>query len=100
MKEKIVCALSYLWILFFLPLVLLPGDKKGKFHANQALLNFIIGVVCVVIGKVLGWIPLIGWIVGVIVWLVPIVCTVWGIYCALTDQEKPYPFIGHITIFK
>jgi len=100
MKEKIICALSYLWILFFLPLVLLPGDKKGKFHANQALLNLVIFVVFGAIGKILGWIPLIGTVVGFIVWLVPLVCTIWGIYNALTDQQKPYPFIGHITIFK
>ena len=36
-RNKSVCALSYLSILFFLPLVVCPDSKFGRFHANQAL---------------------------------------------------------------
>lgn len=98
MKEKIVCALSYLWILFFLPLVLLPGSKFGKFHANQALLNLIVGLVLTIVTKVLGGIPVIGWIISLVAGIISLVFLIWGIYHALTGQEKPYPFVGHITI--
>lgn len=63
MKEKIVCAVSYLWILFFLPLILLPGNKFGKFHANQAALNFLAGIVLSLVSRVLGGIPVLGLII-------------------------------------
>ena len=100
MKEKIICALSYLWILFFLPLVVLPGDKFGKFHANQALLNLIVGVVLAVVTRLIGWIPVIGWLISFVAGLISLVFVIWGIYHALTGQQKPYPIIGHITIIK
>ena len=33
-KNKVISALSYLGILFFLPLVAAPESRFGKFHAN------------------------------------------------------------------
>ena len=36
-EGKLMSILSYLWILFFLPLVVCPGSKFGRFHANQAV---------------------------------------------------------------
>jgi len=100
MKEKIICALSYLWILFFLPLVLLPGSKFGKFHANQALLNLIVGIVTAVVIKLLGWIPVIGWLISLVFGLITLAMFLWGIIFALLGEKKPYPIIGGIEIIK
>ncbi len=97
-KEKIVAALSYLWILFFLPLVLTPNSKFGRFHANQALLNLIFSVIVSVLGVLFKWIPLIG---GVIAWLfsaLAVVAMLWGVVFSLLGQEHPYPFFGHIKL--
>lgn len=55
--------LAYLWILFFLPLVVCPDSKVGRFHANQGLLmlifSFAVGMISGVLGG-LGWIPVMG----------------------------------------
>ncbi|MBR7137677.1 MAG: hypothetical protein IKC99_06420, partial [Clostridia bacterium] len=53
-EGKLMSILSYLWILFFLPLVVCPGSKFGRFHANQALVLFIVGIVFGVVGSVVG----------------------------------------------
>ena len=43
-KNKVVSALAYLGILFFLPLVAAPESKSGKFHANQSLVILLFSV--------------------------------------------------------
>ena len=43
--QRVVCAAAYFGILFFLPLVLMPNSKEGRFHANQGLLVFIVNLI-------------------------------------------------------
>lgn len=43
-QSKVVSALAYLGILFFLPLVVTPVTRYGKFHANQGLLLLLTSV--------------------------------------------------------
>ena len=53
--ERMISAVSYLWVLFFLPPVLIPRSGFGRFHANQALLNLLWGVVFAVVGAMNPW---------------------------------------------
>lgn len=99
-KEKLVAAASYLWILFFLPLIVTPNSKFGRFHANQALLNLIFSVVIAGLSMLFGWIPLLGGIIGWILRALAILAAVWGILFSLLGQKHPYPFFGHITLIK
>ncbi|MBQ3276851.1 MAG: hypothetical protein IJH47_07350 [Oscillospiraceae bacterium] len=91
--ERMISAVSYLWILFFLPLVLIPRSGFGRFHANQALLNLLWGVVFGILIKV---IPGLRWIFGLIMLIYPI----WGIVTAMMGQEKPFPVIGKYTLLR
>ena len=91
--ERMISAVSYLWILFFLPLVLIPRSGFGRFHANQALLNLLWGVVFGILNKV---IPGLRWIFGLIMLIYPI----WGIVTAMMGQEKPFPVIGKYTLLR
>ena len=91
--ERMISAVSYLWILFFLPLVLIPRSGFGRFHANQALLNLLWGVVFGILIKV---IPGLRWIFGLIMLIYPI----WGIVTAMMGQEKPFPVIGKYTLVR
>ena len=55
--------LAYLWILFFLPLLVCPDSKVGRFHANQGLMLLIFSAVVGTLAGILGgmaWIPVIG----------------------------------------
>ena len=54
-SNKWAYILAYLWILFFLPLVVCPDSKVGKFHANQGLVmlifSFAVGIISDLVGK-------------------------------------------------
>ncbi len=92
-EERMISAVSYLWILFFLPLVLIPRSAFGRFHANQALLNLIVGVILGILTRLL---PGLRWLFAVIMLIWPL----WGIWHAMQGSEKPFPFTGGLTILR
>ena len=92
-EKKMISAVSYLWILFFLPLVLIPRSGFGRFHANQALLNLLWGVVFGILTRI---IPGLRWLFGLIMLIYPI-C---GIVTAMRGEERPFPVIGKYTIIR
>lgn len=101
-EGKLMSILSYLWILFFLPLVVCPGSKFGRFHANQALVLFIVGIVLGVVGSVVGilGISILTWIVSTVLGLADLALVILGIYYAATGKAKELPLIGKIRIIK
>lgn len=97
--NKIKCAISYIPILFFLPLIICPkGSKYAKFHANQSLLLLIICVVLNIIGAVIGLIPILGTIIQIIFNLVVLGGIVFGIVFTAQGKVKELPFVGGIHI--
>lgn len=88
--QKIVCALAYL--VFFLPLLVIPDSKKGKFHANQGL-NLLL--VYVLGGIVLGMIPIIGWILLPIFYLFDFILLIIGFVNGWNGKDEYLPVIGH-----
>jgi uncharacterized membrane protein len=56
-ENKIVAALSYLNILFLIPLFLKRESRFAQFHAKQGLVMFILFFA----GQLIFWIPLFGW---------------------------------------
>ena len=101
-EGKLMSVLSYLWILFFLPLVVCPNSKFGRFHANQALVLFIVGIVLGVVGSVIGilGISILTWIVSTVLGLADLALVILGIYYAATGKAKELPLIGKIRIIK
>lgn len=99
-SNKVVCGISYLWVLFFLPLVACQDSKYGKFHANQALLLFLYGIASGIVGGACAFIPFIG---GLIPTLLSIAGFAAMIYCMVNTfmgKAKEVPLIGRITIIK
>ncbi len=96
MKEtnKWICASAY--IFFFIPLIADSENQTYKFHANQGLLIALMGVATVL----LGWIPIIGWILAIIAPLVLLVFAIIGIVNALNENEKELPLVGSMRIIK
>lgn len=74
-------AISYLWVLSVLVLIL-KKDKFVQAHAKQGLLLFI--------GEVLMIVPGIGWIIG----LLSIILAVIGFIKAYSGDEWEVPLIG------
>ncbi len=97
-QVKIVSALAYLGLLFFLPLVTNPESKFGKFHANQGLILLIASLVINTVGTI---IPLLGWFLilplgNLFVFILFII----GVLNALGKKEKRLPVIGQFDLIK
>lgn len=103
MDKKVTGIVAYItwigWIIAFC-----AGDKEGaKFHLNQALTLWIINVAGTVINLIVGGIPVVGLIVGIIMTVVGIftfVCWILGLINAIKEEEKELPLIGKIQILK
>ncbi len=105
-KNKVLGGLGYL--IFFLPLIACPDSRFGRHCANQGLLVWIAQIVIwIVFGLlewVLGWIPVIGWLVYLAHALLNIAVAVIAIYYAYLAISKgdarELPAIGHYRIIK
>lgn len=92
--NKVIAAIAY--IIFFLPLVAAQGSKFGRFHANQALVLFLLGLANFIIMSV----PFLGWIISFFLSLFIFVLAIIGIVNALGGKAKPLPIIGGIKIIR
>jgi len=80
-KNKEVAALSYLWILFLIPLLGKKRSKFCQFHAKQGLILFLLSFI--------SWFPLVGWLIGLAI----IVVSVIGLIKALGGEWWKAPYI-------
>ncbi len=85
-ENKVIAALSYLWILFLVPLLLKRQSKFVQFHAKQGLVLFIVEI----IGSFIYWIPVIGWALFIAV----LVFSIYGLVQALAGKYWEMPILG------
>lgn len=98
-KNKVVCGLAYIPILFWLPLVAgTKGSKYCKFHSNNGLLLLILDIVIGIVSAVLGLIPFVGAILGSLLGLITVAFIVFGMVFTFQGKVKELPFIGGIKI--
>lgn len=86
-NAKLVAILSYITIIGWIIALILHQNNKtplGGFHLRQALLLMIAGLV-------LGWIPMVGMVVGLILFVFWIL----GLVSAIQGKQKELPLIGH-----
>ena len=84
--DRKICAAAYLGFLFFLPLVLLPNSKEGRFHANQGLV------------LLLAMLTLIAANPGFMA--IGVFYAAYGIYNALQGEMKELPGIGKARLIR
>ncbi len=94
-KNKTVSALAYL--IFFLPLIVCPDSKFGRFHANQGLL---LTIVAIAGSFILGLIPILGWILLIFFPFVIIAFMIIGFVNAIKGLTKQLPIFGKLEIIK
>lgn len=83
---KVIAIVSYITWIGWLVALLLNMEKKnefGRFHIRQSLLLMIAATV-------LSWIPFIGWILAIIVF----VFWIMGLIYAIQGEEKEVPVLG------
>lgn len=97
---EVVCYLTWVGLL----VAYVMGDREGaRFHLNQSLVIWLAGTLAGVVIRVVGWIPLLGWLVMLAMVLVELFCAVcWfiGMIGALRGTEKPVPLLGQIQLLK
>lgn len=81
--NKVTAALSYISILFIVPLFLKRGSKFCQFHGKQGLIVFIM--------ELLGFVPVIGWMLFVLALLLSIV----GVLRTLDGKYWKLPVLGN-----
>ena len=79
--RNLMAALSYVWIISLVMLVIRRQDAFIQFHAKQALILFILSL--------FAWIPVLGWILGLLV----LIAMILGFVNAWQGKEYQLPFI-------
>ena len=99
-KNKLLAAISYVWILCIVTILCAKDDAFARYHANQGLVLLIANIAAVIVGFILGFIPVIGGIISFIISIALFVLMILGIINAVKGEMKPLPFIGGIEIIK
>lgn len=94
-NQRMICAAAYFGFFFFLPLILLPNSKQGKFHANQGLVLFITNILIGVFTGVLS--AIFGDLIEIIA-AVPPMLMVYGAVNAYRGNMTELPLIGKIRL--
>lgn len=94
-KNKVFAILSYISILWILPLICCPRSEFARYHANQGLLLFILSAIG---GVCLEVVPFFGFLVGCVINLAVLVMMIMGIVHAAKGEMAPLPLIGSIRI--
>lgn len=85
-NSKLVAILSYITLIGWVIALILNNQnrtKLGSFHIRQALLLLLIGLV-------VQFFPVIGWILSIILF----VFWIMGLISAIKEEQKEVPFIG------
>ena len=91
-NEKLCALLSY----FFIGIIWYLADKEMKkssftrFHAKQGLIFLIADIIFWVIMSV----PLIGWLITPVLYVILVIFLILGIINVATNKEKELPIIG------
>lgn len=85
-SSNFLAALSYVWILFLIPLLGKRQDPLCQYHAKQGLTLFLVEVV----GTLVFWIPLFGWVL----FLAVLLAAIWGFLQALQGNYWEMPVLG------
>ncbi|MFD0697021.1 DUF4870 domain-containing protein [Paenibacillus sp. GCM10027628] len=85
------------YILFFVPLLVAKESKFAMYHTNQGLTLFLTAVL---VNVILGFVPIIGWLLLPLANLAVCILAILGIVAAAQGQVKPLPIIGSYTLLK
>jgi len=83
--SKLFAALSYLWLLSVVMLVLKKDDEFVKFHAKQGTVIFVVSII-------LWFIPIIGWLLQIAV----LIAVVIGFLKAYSGERFKMPVVGDL----
>lgn len=97
-EDRTVAIVAYLTLIGFIVAVVLHQTGKktavGAYHLRQALGLVIVGIAVSIVGGVLIFIPILGWLLWMGIWLGLLYLAVMGLIAAVNGQQKPVPLLG------
>ncbi len=95
-KNRIMAVLSYIGLLFIIPLIKANESPFVRYHLNQGIVLFIASVIgCITVA-----IPHVGWIVATVINVINFAMLMVGVRNAIKGEAKELPLIGRIRILK
>lgn len=94
-RSTVSAVLAYL--VFFIPLVLNPNDKFGRYHANQALMILLLSTVG---ATAVTLVPYAGGILAVLLELYCAVLAIRGIVLAVRGRAIGIPLLGNLVLIE
>jgi len=91
-ENKVLASLSYISILFLIPLLVKRESKFCVEHAKQGLALFIVELVL----SIIGYIPIIGWIIFRIGWIILFIVSLIAFIYALQGKFWKIPVVYEI----
>ncbi|OGY78539.1 MAG: hypothetical protein A3B74_04215 [Candidatus Kerfeldbacteria bacterium RIFCSPHIGHO2_02_FULL_42_14] len=84
-ENKVLAALSYLWFISIVILILKKDSPFAQFHAKQGIILFIASVIC-------WFIPFLGWLLNLVIFVVIIV----GFAQAISGKYWEIPLVSDL----
>lgn len=91
-SSKSLAIISYLGVLSLLAMILREKNKSVHFHVRQGVTLFVAEIIFTLIMVI----PLIGWLIGFIGWILCVFFSIIGLLKAAKGQEWSIPFFGKI----
>ncbi len=88
-ENKVIAALSYIWILFIIPLIVKKDSRFCVEHAKQGLVLFIAELIVLIIRII----PVLGWIVAYVLGVVLTIVSLIGLIYALQGKFWKIPIV-------
>lgn len=92
-ENKGMAVLSYVWLLFLIPLLGKKDSPYAQFHARQGMALFVIWLIAQLLWVVF-WIPVIGQLLMIAVYVFMIYLFIKGIMNALNGKTEELPYVG------
>lgn len=107
-QSKSLVWMSYLGLLFLVPMLVNKNSAYTKFHVNQGIILFIVSIIlnvaAAIVGAILGLIPILGAIVAgfisLCVSVIILIFAILGIVASVQGEAKELPIIGKYRILK
>jgi uncharacterized membrane protein len=96
-EDKTVAILSYLTLIGFIVALVMHSSKKtqlGAFHLRQMLGIFLSALAALVCEFILIFIPILGWLCILAIWISIFVLWLMGLLAAIKGEMKPTPILG------
>jgi len=92
-EKDLIAILSYIGVLFVIPLLAGKDNAFVQFHAKQGLVLFIAEIGT----SILLMIPVLGWLGAPILWIVWLVLSIMGIINVFNGEKKELPLTGQFS---